>query len=56
MKTPIKFSRQPELQNPSLVVGWSADAGKLGAKVTDYLNRKLGVKASARLNQQSSPL
>lgn len=42
MKAPFKFSRQPELQNPSLVVGWGADAGKLGAKVTDYLNRKLG--------------
>lgn len=41
MKVPFKFSRQPELQSPSLVVGWSADAGKLGAKVTDYLNRKL---------------
>ena len=42
MKAPFKFSRPPELQSPSLVVGWSADAGKLGAKVTDYLNRKLG--------------
>ncbi|MFB0559349.1 MAG: PAC2 family protein [Dehalococcoidales bacterium] len=42
MKAPFKFSRQPELQSPSLVVGWSADAGKLGVKVTDYLNRKLG--------------
>jgi len=42
MKDPLKFSWQPELQSPSLVVGWSADAGKLGAKVTDYLNRKLG--------------
>ncbi len=42
MTAPFKFSRQPELQNPSLVIGWSADAGKLGAKVTDFLNRKLG--------------
>lgn len=42
MKAPFKFSRPPELQSPSLVVGWGADAGKLGAKVTDYLNRKLG--------------
>lgn len=42
MKEPLKFSWQPELQSPSLVVGWSADAGKLGAKATDYLNRKLG--------------
>lgn len=42
MKAPFKFSTPPELQSPSLVVGWSTDAGKLGAKVTDYLNRKLG--------------
>ena len=41
-KAPLKLSWQPELQSPSLVVGWSADTGKLGAKVTDYLNRKLG--------------
>ena len=42
MIEPLKFSWQPELQSPSLVVGWSVDASKLGAKVTDYLNRKLG--------------
>ncbi len=42
MKAPLKFSWQPELQHPSLVIGWSIDASKLGAKVTDYLNRKLG--------------
>ena len=42
MKDRLKLSWQPELHSPSLVVGWSADAGKLGAKVTDYLNRKLG--------------
>jgi len=41
MNSPLKFSWQPELQHSSLVVGWSADASKLGAKVTDYLNRKL---------------
>lgn len=42
MNSPLKFSWQPELQHSSLVVGWSADASKLGAKVTDYLNKKLG--------------
>ncbi len=42
MKDPLKVSWQPQLQSPSLVVGWSGDAGELGAKVTDYLNRKLG--------------
>jgi len=42
MTEPLKFSWQPELQNASLVVGWSVGASALGAKVTDYLNRKLG--------------
>ena len=41
MADPLKFSWQPELKSPSLVVGWSVDASKLGAKVTDYLNKKL---------------
>ncbi len=42
MNEPPRFSWQPGLRRPSLVVGWSLDAGKLGTKVTDYLNRKLG--------------
>jgi len=45
MKEPLRFSWQPKLQSSSLVVGWSVDAGRLGAKVTDYLNRKLGGKS-----------
>lgn len=42
MKNLVKFSRQPELKSPSLIVGWTADASKLGTKITDYLNKKLG--------------
>ena len=42
MNEPLKFSWRPELQSPSLVVGWSMDAGQLGTRVTDYLIRKLG--------------
>jgi proteasome assembly chaperone (PAC2) family protein len=45
MKERLRLSWQPELQSSSLVVGWSVDAGKLGRKVTDYLNRKLGGKS-----------
>ena len=37
----FRFSRQPELQNPSLIVGFSEDAGKLAPKVIDYLNEKI---------------
>jgi len=41
MKDPLKFSWQPKLQHPSLVVGWSVDTSTLETKVTDYLNKKL---------------
>ena len=36
--------KTPDLQNPSLVVGWSQDVGKLGPKVIAYLNKKLGAE------------
>lgn len=39
---PLRFRCRPELQGPSLVVGWKSDAGRLGARVTEYLVRKLG--------------
>lgn len=42
MTESIQFSSQPELRSPSLVVGWSLDASRLGTRVTDYLIRKLG--------------
>jgi len=38
---PIKIYSEPNLSQSSLVVGWNEDAGNLGRKVTDYLNRKL---------------
>jgi len=37
----FRFNRQPGLQSPSLIVGWSRDAGQLGPRVIDYLNEKL---------------
>ncbi len=40
-KSPFKIYGESEFQNASMVVGWNEDAGKLGAKVTDYLNKKL---------------
>ena len=39
---PFNLNRIPELRNPSLIVGWNQDAGRLGSKVIDFLNRKLG--------------
>ncbi len=38
----IKIYGKPELQSSSLIVGWDEDAGRLGTKVTDCLNKKLG--------------
>jgi len=42
MTEPLRYHWQPKLKQPSLVVGWSTDASRLGTRVTDYLNRKLG--------------
>ncbi len=42
MKDHLKFSWQPKLQCPSLVVAWNVEARAVGAKVTGYLNRRLG--------------
>lgn len=42
MKEALRLSWQPELRSSSLIIGWSADASTLGAKVADYLNIKLG--------------
>lgn len=39
---PFRIYRQPELKASSLVVGWTEDAGRLGPRVIDYLNRELG--------------
>lgn len=42
MSDHLKFSWQPELKNPSLIIGWSVDASKLGTRVAEYLINKLG--------------
>ncbi len=41
MKDIFEFSRQPKLENPSLIVGWNKDAGQLSPKVIEHLNRKI---------------
>ena len=41
MKDLFKFSWQPELENPSLILGWDEDAGKLGPRVIEFLNKKI---------------
>jgi len=43
MKEPVNLNvrSQPEFENASLIVGWQEDAGKLGPKVIDYLNKHI---------------
>ena len=49
-KRPFKILAEPKLQGSSLVVAWSEDAGKLGPKVVDYLNKKLQGQVFAEID------
>jgi proteasome assembly chaperone (PAC2) family protein len=40
-KVDPRSSQRAELNNPSLIVGWLNDAGKMGANAIDYLLRRL---------------
>ena len=51
MKGLLKYSWQPDLKSPYMVVGWSVDASRLGIRVVDYLNRKLGGQGFAEIDQ-----
>ncbi len=44
MKKPFKCIYHPRLKNPSLIVGWNKDAGKVAPKVIDFLNDTLGCR------------
>jgi proteasome assembly chaperone (PAC2) family protein len=37
----LKFSAQPKLRKPTLVIGWESDTARLGGKVTDFLIKTL---------------
>lgn len=41
MKNIFKFTERPRFENPSLIIGWEQDSGKLSPKVIDYLNKKI---------------
>ena len=46
----VKIYKTPRLQSPSLIVGWQTrDVGKLGSKVIDFLNEKLGGQEIAEI-------
>lgn len=46
---PFKIYETPRFRASSLVVGWAEDSGKLGSKVIDYLNKKLGAQEFAEI-------
>jgi proteasome assembly chaperone (PAC2) family protein len=48
-RRPFNIFVEPELQSSSLVVAWNEDAGKLGSKVVDCLNKKLGSQEFAEI-------
>jgi proteasome assembly chaperone (PAC2) family protein len=46
MNNILKFSNRPDLvKNPSLIVGWEQDSGKLSPRVIEYLNKKIKSKS-----------
>lgn len=47
---PYRIYKPPHFQSPSLIVAWSQDAGRLGTRVIDLLNHKLGGQAMAELD------
>jgi proteasome assembly chaperone (PAC2) family protein len=50
----LEVYRTPQLQNPSLIVGWQThDVGEIGSKVIDFLNEKLGGEAIAEIEPSS---
>ena len=53
MEKIFRFSEQPEFENPSLIVGWERDSGKLSTKVIDYLNEKLKSKSFCEIEPVS---
>lgn len=50
---PITVYQEPGLHQCSLVLGWNADAGDLGRRVTDYLNLKLKGQEFAEIEPEA---
>ena len=49
MNEPVDVIWQPELEHPSLIVGWQEDSGKLGHKVIDYLSRHIKARTFSEI-------
>ncbi len=49
-RSPVEIYKTPQLQSPSLIVSWQTqDIGKLGSRVIDFLNEKLGGQEIAEI-------
>lgn len=49
-RSPYEIYQIPNLQNPSLIVGWQTqDVGRLGSGVINFLNKKLGGEEVGRI-------
>lgn len=49
-ETLFEIYQHPQLQTPSLIVGWQTqDIGKIGSEVTDFLKEKLGCRELAEI-------
>jgi proteasome assembly chaperone (PAC2) family protein len=46
----LRFSDQPELHDPTLIVAWESDAANLGSRVTEYLKTSLNAKAFCEID------
>lgn len=45
MKDLFRFTRQPDLENASLIVGWERDAGGVATRVIDYIVKSINAKS-----------
>jgi proteasome assembly chaperone (PAC2) family protein len=50
---PFKLFFKPELESSPLVVAWNQDAGRVGPKVADYLNKELASREFAEITPES---
>ena len=48
----FKLFIKPKLESSSLVVAWNQDAGRVGAKVADYLNKELAGRELAEIEPE----
>ncbi|GAI51219.1 unnamed protein product, partial [marine sediment metagenome] len=50
----FELYQSPQLRNPSLIVAWqNHDVGRLGSKIIQFLNAKLGCQKIAEIKPQN---